>query len=101
MQGRSGPQMAEAVGLAIRDVCRCCDLSIQQQIIAKKAEEKNLVNSDVCNCCIEPLGRLGMDGMECQHVTGVLKETLSGLQDYPGPKFIMTKITVFGNQTSK
>lgn len=54
-----------------------------------------------CNCCIEPLGMLGMDGMECQHVTGVLKETLSGLQDYPGPKFIMTKITVFGNQTSK
>lgn len=43
--GYSGPEMAEAVGLAIRDVFYCCDLVIQQQIIAKKL--KNFVNSDV------------------------------------------------------
>lgn len=47
MQGYSGPEMAEAMGLAIRDVSYCWDLLIQQQIIAKKAEVKNFVSSDV------------------------------------------------------
>lgn len=42
MQGHSGPEMAEAMGLAIRDVSYCCELLIQQQIIAK-TEEKNFV----------------------------------------------------------
>lgn len=42
----SGPEMAEAVGLAGRDVSYCCYLLIQQQIIAT-TEEKNFVNSDV------------------------------------------------------
>lgn len=37
MQGYSGPEMAEAMGLAIRDVSYCWDLLIQQQIIAKKS----------------------------------------------------------------
>lgn len=47
MQGHSGPEMAEALGLAISNVYCCCDLLIQQQIMAKKAEEKNFVNTDV------------------------------------------------------
>lgn len=47
MQGYSGPEMAEAMGLAIRDVSYCWDLLIQQQIIAKKTEDKSFVNSDV------------------------------------------------------
>lgn len=45
-----------------------------------------------CNCCLEPLGGLGMDGMDCQHVASGLKETWSVLQDYPGPWFIVTKV---------
>lgn len=47
VQGYSGPEMAEAICLAIRDVSYCWDLLIQQQIITKKAEGKNFVNSNV------------------------------------------------------
>lgn len=47
MQGHSGPEMAEDGGLAISNVSYCCDLLLQQQIIAKKAEQENFVNSDV------------------------------------------------------
>lgn len=47
MQGYNGPEMAEAMGLALRDIFYCCDLYIEQQIIAKKLKRKLCTNSDV------------------------------------------------------
>lgn len=38
-----------------------------------------------CNCCLEPLGRLGMDGMECQHVTSGFEGNFVRITGLPRP----------------